>query len=208
MITRRNQVIFRGKNDARPSFDTSKPEVVRLDQDFDNLRHSAGDVPLPNVALRLARGLAGYEFVYKAAVGPGVDLFSFMQDLLEATTETTEPTRQHFSERDVSTEILGLVAQCVDALGTRPGPQPFYYVLYGHPSGTNAKTFNSDQVTGRPQVLFESLLSITGCDGLRNRDSTRDRSHVSESCWRPTGGSRHSRGRCNTHLPGTTTGNQ
>lgn len=152
MITRRHQVVFRGTNEQ---FDTSKPEIVRLDRDFDFLHQSAGDASSANVALRVTRGLAGYKFVYEAAVDPNMDLFSFMQDLLTSSAETIEATRRHFAERDLSAEILKLFARCVDAIGKRPGPQPVYYVLYGHPAGTNAKTsMNADQATGRPQVLL------------------------------------------------------
>lgn len=150
-ITRRHQVIFRGRNEK---FDTSKPEVVRLDQDFDKLRQSAVDAATANVALRLARGLAGYKFVYQAAVGPNVDLFAFMQDLLILSANTIESSRRQFAKRDLSAEIIRLFTWCVDTLGPRQGPQPVYYVLYGHPSGTNAKTFHADQITGRPQVLL------------------------------------------------------
>jgi len=150
-ITRRRQVVLRGGNEK---CDTSKPEVVRLDEDFDTLLRSAGDTVTANVALRLARGLAGYKFVYQAALGPKVDLFSFMQNLLTFSGQTIAETRKQFAGRNVSAEIVRLFNRCVDALGTRRGPKPVYYVLYGHPSGTNAKTFDVDQITGRPQILL------------------------------------------------------
>lgn len=146
-----------GEGSAKPSgagVDRSRPQVIRLDRDFDYLRASLPEAAPDEVALRLARGQEGYAFVYQAAFGGVTQLLPLMREVVAKMDEPLAEARERFAERDVTAELLSLYDLCAEALGPHDGPSPTYYVMYGHPTGTNAKNFDDDPQTGRRRVLI------------------------------------------------------
>ncbi|MEZ5988204.1 MAG: hypothetical protein R3F30_03620 [Planctomycetota bacterium] len=130
-----------------------RPIVVRLDRDFDHLAAAATGGPADR-ALRVARGLVGYGAVYEAAYGPRVDMQRLMAEALADGKPAIDAARRRFAEVDLDRRLVELCDMCTARLGGVEGPRPVYYVLYGHPTGTNARTFGDDKVTGRRQVLL------------------------------------------------------
>ena len=137
------------------SFDLKDIHVVRLDRDFHYLRSTLEPgASRGEVALRLAQGLGGYLPVYQAAVGPQVDLVSYMNLLLSRYAKSTEVTLEKFRQRDVKRDIVKLHRLCVEKLGPAQEAAPVYYTFVGSPDGTNARTFDRDPLTGRVRVLL------------------------------------------------------
>lgn len=110
--------------------------------------------PVADRALAVARALEGYRFVYEAATIPEVDLLAFAAELLSSYQPTVDRALSLGFHHDAILAGLDREARLDELLGARAGPAPVVFTLVGHPSGTNARSFGVDPVSGRPAVLL------------------------------------------------------
>lgn len=157
-VTRPGVTFVRGGRKVSPrslsSFDTRAIEVVPLDVLWWTGGAWNPERTVMDRALAVARALDGYRFVYEAATIPEIDLLAFAAELLTVQPDAVEAATALGFHHDAIESGRQREAQLAEVLGPRSGPHPVVYTLVGHPLGTNAKTFGSDPITGRPSVLL------------------------------------------------------
>ena len=160
MLACRDYVIERGSLDLEVY--RSRPSVVRLDREqsflFDRARAQSGG----EQALRLARGLRGYQTVL-AKLGYE-NLFVDAHRMLHDTA--IDRARARFAELDLDEWVRSVYEECVEFVGVRPDPAPVFYFAYGPQEGTSAVAFDPDPQTRRRQVAF-NLCAMRDAEHLR-----------------------------------------
>lgn len=152
-IARQGDVLAR---EAALVIDASRPSLARLDLDWDRAvaqaraEGRAGD----ELALRVARALAGQRAAFEAALGARVDLAAHVGARLDA--DDVAAARRYAAGTDLDARLRALHDRTVAALGEPAGTRPAYAVLYGAAPGrgTNARTYGVDAVTGRPAIVL------------------------------------------------------
>lgn len=157
-IARRNQVVHKGtaRSGKLQAFDMDRVIVVRLDRMFDQLVASQPGESAADVALHVARGLAGYDFVLKSAVGNAADGRTIYGNLLGKDQAALADIRKRYQNVDLTATVRRIYRQCHGALAAgQKTTAPIIYVLYGMPGGgSNAMNFGKDEVSGRTRVLL------------------------------------------------------
>lgn len=127
------------------------PRVTRLDKDLLFVLNSEPFSDLDEAALRLARSMAGYSFVYEML---GVtDLFEFSKRLIK-DSEYFEQSVRRFECHDLTQDIKDVYSRCSRFLGMERPLAPSYFVAFGERDKTNARYFGVSPKTGRPRVAL------------------------------------------------------
>lgn len=131
-----------------------QPRVIRLDQDLLFVMNSEPFDDLDEAALRLARSMAGYSFVYEML---GVaNLIEFSKRLLQEN-DYLEQTIQRFESRDLTQDISDAYNRCSRFLSLERPLPPSYFVAFGARGKTNARCFGISPKTGRPRVALNLM---------------------------------------------------
>ncbi len=131
-----------------------QPRVTRLDQDLQFVMNSEPFDDLDEAALRLARSMTGYSFVYEML---GVtDLLEFSKQLLREN-EYLEAAIRRFASRDLTQDISDAYSRCSRFLCVERPLPPSYFVAFGARGKTNARCFGLSPQTGRPRVALNLM---------------------------------------------------
>ncbi len=166
LIVKKHQIVSKGavgssgktSSPSGVSYRTSQIDIVSLNKFFDTLNDGKGT---QESALKIARGLQGFGFVYQAVLGAApnqsIDLQKHFYGLLTQESSKIRALRVTTKNRNLIREVKDLFDLTVKTLGKAKGPQPVFYLLYGPSNGTNAKAFGPDSQTQRPQILLNLL---------------------------------------------------
>ncbi|MEM7515537.1 MAG: hypothetical protein AAF368_01250, partial [Planctomycetota bacterium] len=137
----------------RLQIDVAVPQIVRLDHDARHLlalNAQYGGEATDEAALRIARSFRGYlDTLHAAGFENGLHYGRWLLAQGPALLE------KHGEFAEGAPVLLAKArAKVNEALGEEADLRPAYFLLWGLPKGTNARTFDVDRVTGRIRVLL------------------------------------------------------
>lgn len=140
-------------NSERPlTIDSDDMPVVRLDR---LLWRARAEFPSSKdeAALHLSRMRAGYDTIYRRALGRDLAPLRFARRQL-AQTGMLDAVQARFAKVDLKKRLGSIERKVCKRLGGRRGPRPIVHIIVTQPNATNAQVIGADSATGRARVTL------------------------------------------------------